>query len=654
MATADELRQGSAGWLPTALGGIGVATIATDAEGRILSMNSVAESLTGWLQGEAAGQPVATVFRIENELTRLPVTDPITEVLVSGTAIGLADHTVLISRSGEEVRIDQGADVVRDVFGAHVGAVLLFCNVSERQRAVQGAEDARRFTEEIVQTVREPLIVLDAALRVRTANRAYYQMFGLAAAETEGRSLFELGNRQWDIPRLRLLLEEVLPRDSSFSDFAVEREFEGIGRRSMVLNARRIPADNRRPSLILLAIEDATERLRAADALSLSEARYRRLFETAQDGILLVDPETRQVFDANPFLTDLLGFSHDELVGKELWEIGLFQDITSSKEAFRTLQEKGYIRYEDLPLQTKDGRGIEVEFVSNVYNVGNSRVIQCNIRDITDRKRAEDALRAVHTELESRVKERTAELARTNETLIAEIARRERAEADRRDLQARLATAQEDERRRIARELHDQLGQQLTGLGLGLKVVKDTTPHPSKAWDQLEELQALTDLIGREVHHLALELRPTVLDDLGLQTAIGNYAEVWAERSGVEVDFQSDGLGRGRLPAMVETALYRVLQEALTNVLKHAQAHRVSVVLQVTTGHVISVIEDDGRGFDTELGAAPAEHRLGLLGMRERMELVGGDLTIDSAPGRGTTVIARVPLNTTNWESRHG
>lgn len=653
MATVDEVRRGSGSWLPTALAGIGVATIATDGEGRILSMNSVAESLTGWPQNEAAGWPVATVFRIENESTRLPVTNPATEVLVSGAAIGLADHTVLISRSGGELRIDQGADVIRNASGGIVGAALIFCDVSERQRAIQGVEDARRFTEEIVQTVREPLVILDAELQVHTANRAYYSMFGVTESETEGRSLFELGNRQWDIPRLRQLLEEVLPRDSSFSDFPVEREFEGIGHRSMVLNARRISADSRRPSLILLAIEDATERLRAADTLALSEARYRRLFETAQDGILLVDPKNRQVFDANPFLTDLLGYSHDELVGKELWEIGLFRDIASSKEAFHTLQEKGYIRYEDLPLQTKDGRGIEVEFVSNVYNVGNSRVIQCNIRDITDRKRAEDALRAAHTELESRVKERTAELARANETLVAEIARRERAEADRRELQVRLTTVQEGERRRIARELHDQLGQQLTALGLGLKVVKDTIPNPSAAWERLEELQTLTDLIGQEIHHLALELRPTVLDDLGLQTAVGNYAEVWAERSGVEVDFQSTGVDRGRLSVAVETALYRVVREALTNVLKHARAHRVSVVLQVATEHVVAVVEDDGRGFDAELGpgAASTDQRLGLLGMRERMELVGGELTIDSAQGRGTTVIARVPLNTSNGEA---
>lgn len=397
----------------------------------------------------------------------------------------------------------------------------------------------------------------------------------------------------------------------------------------------------------MAADESVPGRPGAAESLTLSETRYRRLFETAQDGILLVDPETRKVFDANPFLTDLLTYTRADLVGKELWEIGLFGDVESNKAAFRTLQEQGYIRYEDLPLQTRDGRHIDVEFASNVYDVGGARVIQCNIRDITDRKRAEQAVWAAHSQLERRVRERTAELAHSNGALTAEIARRERAEADRRELQQRLATAQEDERRRIARELHDQMGQHLTALGLGLKVVKDASPDPSSARDRLQNLQALTDLIGRQIHTLALELRPTALDDLGLQAALANYAEGWTERSGVDVDFHGIGLEGVRLPAPVETALYRVTQEALTNVLKHAGASRVSVVLQRSPGQVAVVVEDDGRGFDPDSPATAmsAERRLGVLGMRERVALVGGTLTIESGPGRGTTVIARVPLS---------
>ena len=127
--------------------------------------------------------------------------------------------------------------------------------------------------------------------------------------------------------------------------------------------------------------------------LNSSEVRYRRLFEGAHDGILIVDPDTRQITDANPFIAELVGYSRDELVGKELWEIGLLKDEEESKKAFRTLQETGSIRYEDLPLMSKDGHIHDVEFVSNVYQEGDKNVIQCNIRDITERKRAATAVR---------------------------------------------------------------------------------------------------------------------------------------------------------------------------------------------------------------------------------------------------------------------
>ncbi len=139
--------------------------------------------------------------------------------------------------------------------------------------------------------------------------------------------------------------------------------------------------------------ESEVERKQSEDSTNASELRYRRLFEAAREGILILDAETGQIVDVNPFLIEMLGYSKEELLGKKLWEIGAFKDILASKESFAELQSKKYIRYEDLPLEKNDGKLINVEFISTVYYVDNKKVIQCNIRDITDRKKLEEALR---------------------------------------------------------------------------------------------------------------------------------------------------------------------------------------------------------------------------------------------------------------------
>jgi formate hydrogenlyase transcriptional activator len=173
---------------------------------------------------------------------------------------------------------------------------------------------------------------------------------------------------------------------------------------------------------------ETTHSKKAEEALKKSETRYRRLFETAQDGIVLLDADTGQILDINPFLLKMLGYPHKDFLGKKLWEIGPFSDIAASKLLFSELQTKGYARYEHLPLETKDGRLIDVEFVSNVYFVDQEKIIQCNIRDITLRKQTEEALRKAYDEMDLRVKERTEDLVEANQKLLREIEERKKAE----------------------------------------------------------------------------------------------------------------------------------------------------------------------------------------------------------------------------------
>ena len=287
---------------------------------------------------------------------------------------------------------------------------LLRVQIAERKRAEETFEKAKKYTESIVETIREPLIVLTADLKVISANRSFYDTFKLAPEEIEGIFFFEVSDRQWDIPALRELLEEIVPQNTCFNNFEVEHTFQRVGRKRMLLNARRIYQEGKGTEMILLALEDVTAHMQSEEALKSSETRYRRLFETAQDGILILDAETGQISDVNPFLVEMLGYSHEDFLGKKLWEIGAFKDIEASKAAFGELQAKGYVRYEDLPLRTKDGRPMAVEFVSNVYLVNHHKVIQCNIRDITERKLIAEALQKAHDELERRVEERTVEL----------------------------------------------------------------------------------------------------------------------------------------------------------------------------------------------------------------------------------------------------
>lgn len=262
------------------------------------------------------------------------------------------------------------------------------------------------------------------------------------------------------------------------------------------------------------------------------------------------------------------------------------------------------------------------------------------IWDISARKAIEEELRRVHDELENRVAQRTRELAVTIEQLRCEVEQRQRAEATRSHLLTRLVSAQEEERRRISRELHDQMGQTLTAMlmsidALALEAAPALSPDLQT---RCRRVRDLTAALMQQTHDLAWELRPAALDNLGLIVALRQSLTEWSARTGVAGDFVTRGLGEERLSPHLETVLYRVAQESLHNIARHAQARTVSIVLEAADREVVLIVEDDGRGFNP---SEAEEGRLGLVGMSERMDAVGGTLQIESARGEGTAIFAR-------------
>ena len=615
---------------------------------------------------------------------------------------------------------------------------------------------------------------------------------------------------------------------------------------------------------------------KAQEELPISEMRYRRLFEAARDGILILDARTRKIIDVNPFMVELLGYTRDEFLGKELWEIGLLKDAQTSAAAFKELQKIGYIRYDNLPLQTKGGQGTAVEFVSNVYEENERQVIQCNIRDITARKTVEavsarlaaivesshdgiisktldgiittwnagaqklfgytaheaigrpssflvpsdlsdevpqllDKIRrgesvehyetvrvrkdgsrvdislsisplrdetgnivgasaikrdiTQHKRREAELRER-AEFQRTllenfpngsvnvfdhelryvlaagrgleqigmvPEQLIGktleevflpeqaalvtpyyqraldgetvefelalgnrlynisaaplriegktvfniiavaqEITERKMAEQalafsgqQLRALAQRLESVQEEQRGNIARELHDELGQVLSALRINLSTLgqewgqecqwlgeapDNARSSPDLSSDQLsvsatsERIEALLQIVDgaiQSVRRICLELRPRVLDDLGLAAAIEWQVHQFQKHAGIRCRLVSTGKPL-KLDAQRSATVFRILQEALTNVMRHARASRVKVSFHEKSGSFILEVQDNGRGITTNDMTKMTS--LGLLGMQERARLLGGTVSVEGQAGKGTLVQMRIPV----------
>lgn len=477
-------------------------------------------------------------------------------------------------------------------------------------------------------------IFLDRTLRVKLFTPRSRDIFNLIPADI-GRPLMDITNKL----RYRNLIsdvEAVLERLQ-----AMEREVETVDGSVYLMQIVPYLTSEDRISGAVVTFVNISEVRRAEEMQRWLSA----MVESSNDAIISSNLD-RQIVSWNQGAERNFGYTREEAVGRSVEMLTTADGENRYVSALDQARRGETVEHFEIRSKRKDETLVEVSLTISpiVSEEETSRGITSIIRDISRRKKAEDELRQAHSELESRVQERTSELAGANELLRQEVIERKEAERLRAELLRKIVSAQEDERRRMARDLHDQMGQQLTALRLKLESLKLQCDDVPAAHAQIEQIQSFARQIESDIDFLARELRPASLDDIGLKETLSNYIASWSSHFGIVAEFHSTGLNSDRLPAAIETNLYRIAQEALNNVFKHASTARVDIIIERRENHVALIVEDNGAGFAEDVALQESEG-MGFIGMRERASLIGGTLEIESAPGKGTTVFVRVPIS---------
>jgi len=465
------------------------------------------------------------------------------------------------------------------------------------------AIESRTYAEAMAETIRESVIVLDEDLRIISANRAFLETFRVTRHEIENRLLSEFSGGEWNIPALLSSLGNVVRQKTGLRNYEISRDFPGAGQKFLVLNARQVASQDSSGRWILLAIDDRTEERRTIEDLR----KQSELLQLAHDAIMVRDVDSVILF-WNRGAQETYGWSPAEACGNISHQLlG-----TQFPEPFESWREKLFSRGSwegELVHFRKDGRRIHVASRQVLQHDQKGRtigVLEIN-RDITSRKDAEEALR---------------------------------------NLSGRLLQLQDEERRRIARELHDSTGQSLAALVIHLSAVSARiTEIDSTAAEMLREAIDLSQKASDETRTLSYLLYPPTLDHAGLRSALEWYIDGFTQRSKVKVELDVS-IGQERLAEIVERTLFRIVQESLTNIFRHSGSDTASVRITRRSGIVRLEVADNGKGIPDDvlaaLNSSGGQLGVGIRGMRERIRQLGGWLQVKSRPD-GTTIISSLP-----------
>lgn len=527
------------------------------------------------------------------------------------------------------------------------GVVCYFFDLSERRRAEAALRESQERFEAAQQAGNIGVWDWEISSGATYWSETMWRLYGYDEPLPTAEGVWQKALHPDDAPSTLKKISELLSSDGTTyrDEFRIVRPDGSVRRLEGVAKITR--DENGRAVRVSGVNLDITDRTRAEQALRRSEERLRLLTESFEDFAIFTTDTEGNIVTWNPGATKIFGYSESEILGQNARILFVPEDqargeadreILTARVQGRAADERWHLR--------KDGSrfyasGIMARLDEDGAFIGFAKIA----RDLTEQKRAQEELRRQHEELESIVAGRTAELAEANEALVHQMEERRVMEEERFALMQKIVTTQEDERRRIARDMHDSLGQQMTALRLKIASLKDDHPGDRRLVESLERIQELGAKVDAEVNFLVWELRPTVLDDLGLVSAIENYVREWSRHYGIPAEFHAGRFRDERLDGIVETNLYRISQEALTNVFKHSGASNTNVVLEARRNEIVLVVEDNGVGFDLE---KVRPHRasgrgFGLVGMRERAAIIGGKVELESAPGKGTTVFVSVP-----------